>query len=57
MLVTYPYRKYLSTYAAGFVDTESREVPEGLAAVAAGLGRTLVEGSGFFGPFVLRGLF
>ena len=41
MLVTYPYRKYLSTYAAGFVDTESREVPEGLAAVAAGLGRTL----------------
>ena len=39
MLVTYPYRKYLSTYAAGFVDTESREVPEGLAAVPVGGGR------------------
>jgi len=39
MLVTYPYRNYLYTYAAGFVDTESREGPESLAAVPVGGGR------------------
>ena len=39
MLVTYPYRNYLSTYAAGFIDTEIREGPESLAAVPVGGGR------------------
>ena len=40
MLITYPYRNNLSTYAAGFVDTEIRESPETLAAGPAEPGRT-----------------
>jgi len=40
MLITYPYRNNLSTYAAGFVNTEIRESPETLAAGPAGPGGT-----------------
>ena len=39
MLVTYPYRNYLSRYAAGFVDTERREGPESLATVPISVAR------------------
>ena len=39
MLITYPYRNNLSAYAAGFVDTESRESSETLATVPVGGGR------------------
>ena len=39
MFVTYPYRNYLSRYAAGFVDTERREGPESLATVPISVAR------------------
>ena len=33
MLITYPYRNYLSAYAAGFVGLEGRHARNGLATV------------------------
>ena len=39
MFVIYPYRNYLSRYAAGFVDTERREGPESLATVPISVAR------------------
>ena len=39
MFVTYPYRNNLSTYTAGFVDTERREGPESLATVPISVAR------------------
>ena len=39
MFVTYPYRNYLSRYAAGFVDTERRDGPESLATVPISVAR------------------
>ena len=38
MLITYPYRNNLSTYAAGFADRQSRQGPEIPAAVPTGGG-------------------